>query len=94
MTAFADEILEDTLNRLSSCIVDFEGTGPDQFELALIAANAAHGAEILLKFVIAREYPLLLFDTKMHKSNLPSHPHLSKILMLRRGFGSTTCNRY
>jgi len=76
MAAFAEEVLCDALTEILHFISQsdsFSQTYPNQFRLGISAVAAAHGAEILIKSVLANEHPLLQFDSKMYQRKLPAN---------------------
>lgn len=79
ISAFAEEALADCLQRILACTSTPKHLGqapPNQFSVALAATAAAHGAELLIKSAIAKEHPLLLFDSKLFNRAVPKDPHL------------------
>lgn len=71
MSAFADEVLADALLRLVSLSRE-----RNYFSEALVASSVAHGAEILIKSVLDKEHPLLLFEGKFYKTSIPDNDNL------------------
>jgi hypothetical protein len=87
ISAFAEEALADSLQRLLACTARPNQLGqapPNQFSLALAATAAAHGAELLIKSAIATEHPLLLFDSKLFVRQVPKDDHLELTHLFER----------
>lgn len=87
ISAFAEEALADSLRRLLACTTPPEHLGdapPNQFSLALAATGAAHGAELLIKSAIAKEHPLLLFESKLFERQVPKDEQLELTHLIER----------